>query len=267
MYGFAMHRRAFLALGGSVIGSGCLGYTVEREEDIKSLEDEITELEGDLGDAEQQVLDAESSVEELESQLDDRSNEITDLESQLDDRTDEIADLEDEKGRLESEVEGREELVSDLRGELEDTEASQRELFIDQYSDIISIIAEGVDWTDTGRDWFEGGGYSNAARYWLSAGTYFEAAAFASERLDTSLRSNDYTEAADMVAQVTQWSTHARDAYDDYSQAAREYSLGNYSAAEEEVDSADEAYNQTQSYTLTPREDFEAALKRNFSVS
>jgi chromosome segregation ATPase len=60
----------------------------------------------------------DDEIKDLENQISDRDDEIKDLENQISDRDDEIKDLENQISRLERELGNAEDEIKDLKSEL-----------------------------------------------------------------------------------------------------------------------------------------------------
>lgn len=113
-----MQRRTFLATattGAIASTTGCLGYTVQKQEDVKSRKNEVDKLESEV-EAKQETIQAQKetvqaqkeTISSQESELEKRKQRISELNDRID-------QLEQDKSALESDVDQlKREKVSNL---------------------------------------------------------------------------------------------------------------------------------------------------------
>lgn len=154
-----MRRRAFLGVVGTTSVTGCMGYTITREdyeqrlaaqnetidelneiiddfeiqvadqsEQIDALEAEISTKESQLSSLENELSAAESDTDELESEISALEGELADAESDIDGLEAEIITLEEELSAVESERDTLESEVNELESEIDDLEETIKQL-------------------------------------------------------------------------------------------------------------------------------------------
>ena len=81
-----MDRRKFIAssaTAGAVVSTGCLGYTIESEDDVEQWQERIDELESEREHQRERADELESDREELQNELDSIRTERDELTEQI----------------------------------------------------------------------------------------------------------------------------------------------------------------------------------------
>ena len=92
-----MRRRAFVATAALALSGGCLGYTVERREDVRSAEARAAELENESASR-------AARIKNLRDELSDRDKRVEELEARVEAAE---GDADDERRRLVAYLYGR----------------------------------------------------------------------------------------------------------------------------------------------------------------
>lgn len=148
-----MHRRQLLAVVAAGGVAGCLGYTIEQEDDIEEMEETIEELQDDINELENEIDELEAQITEKESTIETLEGENQDLEVDLATKSDELDDLNEKLDTKRDELADIEELTDEQEAEIEDLEAEIEEIVpehdfseseLDAAAEVIEDIREAV---------------------------------------------------------------------------------------------------------------------------
>ncbi|PSP79644.1 hypothetical protein BRC81_03825 [Halobacteriales archaeon QS_1_68_20] len=216
--------------------AGCLGYTIESEDDVQQRKARIDELESEVGDLESQVETKDSTIEDLEAEVEQKQSEIEDLEASIEEKDGEIDSLESD---LETE---QKELISKL---YELGESHRQRAF--------------KNWQDGG-DLYDQGDYSGASNEWgLAAGQYIDATEVFAEA--ASIASDQgRSEVADMIESSKNRVQTSATAAHQFSLASYYYSHDNESQGDKHLQEGNSALEELDQYTLYDPSEIDSSL-------
>lgn len=248
-----MQRRTVLRAAGvtATVGlSGCLGYTIESEDDVERRKDRIDELESDVDELESDLEQKESENEELGSEIEGLETDVETLEAEIEDKETRIQELESTIDQKDDEVDS---LESDL-----DTERREK----------ISLVYElgyqqrnrALNHWKSGSNLYDQADYAGASNEWgISSGQYidsaetFAEAASQARDLGLSKVASDAESSEEFVRASARAANH-------FALASYYYSKDDVSEGDYHIDEGNDALDESQQYTLYEPSEIDAAL-------
>ncbi len=224
-----MDRRGVLRATGVVATTalaGCLGYTIESEDDVQQRQDRIGELETQVENLESEVDQKDSTIEDLQSEVDQKESQIEELETSVEQKDGEIESLESD---LETE---RKELISKLY----ELAGGHRQRAFANWEDGNAMFDEG-DFAGASNEW------GLAAGQYINAGNVFsEAASVASDQ--------GLTEVAGKIESSRNRVQTSATAANQFGLASYYYSHGNKSRGDQHLNEGNAVLDELDQYTL-----------------
>lgn len=241
-----MQRRSVLRASGvaATVGlAGCLGYTIESEDDVQQRKERIDELESEVADLESQVEQKESENEQLNS-------DIEDLESQIEQKESEIQQLESDLQQAESDVDS---LESDLETERKEHVSLLYELGYSQRDRALNHWKSGANLYDQGD-------FAGASNEWgISSGQYIDAAeTFAQAAADA--RDLGLSDVVSDVESSEEYVRLSGQAANHFALASYYYAHDNETDGDSHIDKGNDALDESSQYTLYEPQEIDSAL-------
>lgn len=242
-----MRRRKFIgatAAGIVTAASGCLGYTLESEDDVEAREERIAELE-------ETVQEQQETIDAQESTLAERRSRIEELDAEITRKEERIA-------TLESRNENREERTADLESRVE---TLQREKVSELYGIAYEHYESGNNAFDQAESTESNGTQDTATALFSAANHDYLAAQRALSR------SREVAEQLGASSTVLDTLSSSRSTLDHYATAALNYAnenlfrtRGNTQTADQYESDGATAYSKAQRGTVATVEQVDSAL-------
>lgn len=231
-------RRALAGLGtAAAVGlSGCLGYTIEAEEDVEQRKERIETLETEVDDLEGQVQERESEVDDLNGQIEQKESEISDLESDVADRDEEISTLESDVETLRAEKVASLYALGHARIEAANHSIEQA-----------NSASDDEDWRLAAMYWTRAEGEVNGAH------ASFEDARIVAEE-------EGFSSVAATIEEARTWADHFGDVCLEFANASLYLSRGDDSTAQDHLDAGEQALDEAEKYDVADVSEIESAL-------
>lgn len=231
-------RSALTSLGtAATVGlAGCLGYTIESEDDVEGRKTRIDELESEIEDLESNLSDREDEIADLESQIQDRESQIEDLESDVSDREDEIESLESDLETLRAEKVSALYTVGHAR-----TEASK-------------LSKENAN-AEADKE-----NYDLASLYWVRAEGELNGAHTSFDEAQSVADEEGFSSVASTIEEARMWAKHMSQACLNMANAYLFLSRGQDSMGQDYADMAQEAFKKADQYDVADPSDIESQL-------
>lgn len=218
-----------MAGGAAIASSGCLGYTVESEDDVN-----------------------------------DRKERTDSLEDERDSLDEELESLQDERDSLEGDVESLEESNTDLEEELSGVESnledSNGEQILHLYSWGLTHQNNATDAYNEAYSYYQDGDHTAARAEFNLCGGYYHSAENNFRGAKNVADALGETTVETYCSQAESRCGSMNDAAADYQSSMYYFNNGYTSTAEDYLDSGDAQYTEAQSYTLRDLGELETQL-------
>lgn len=224
-----MHRRHFLkaAIASVPVISGCMGYTVESQEEVASRQTQIDNLQQTVERQQSKIETKNEQLTKIKQTATEQSSEISDLEREMENIREQLRRTEDD---LESARQRNDELSNSLTAVKTTVEDNKKRRIVDlyvkgtnsreygsnSYSQADTAYNDDQNFVKASREWAEAWGNYNA-----SVGYFYEALQLAKD--------SDSESAQEKVLNANLKVSELRDASGYFSLASYEYSQGNES--------------------------------------
>ena len=236
-----MNRRQFLTIGAVGLVSsqaGCLGYTVQDQEEVDERKNRIENLQESLESAQTNISEQESQIVDLEEQRNGLQNEISEKESQ-------IADLEEQINNLNSDLQSAEENIASLE---EDKQRLEAEIILDLYSWAISMNNDGLDYWSGGIELWNNENYTEARAEFNVAAGYFDSAFMNMKGAGDRADEFGYNQTEDLIRETQNKVNLRYLASGQYQLASRSAARGEYSDAQSYQDTGEQRLSEAENY-------------------
>lgn len=231
-------RRALAGLGtAAAVGlTGCLGYTIESEDDVEARKERIEELE--------------TQVDELNGTVERRDDEIADLESDIEEKETRIEELE-------SDVEDHDEEIESLQSDVETLRAEKVSSLYALGHARIEAANQSIDAADSAGNEED---YRLAAMYWTRAEGELNGAHAAFEDARIVAEEEGYSSVAATIEEARLWTRHMSDACLNLANSFLYLSRGDDSTAQDYADAGEEALDEADQYDVASPSEIDSAL-------